>query len=298
MLDLHRLMLLREIGARGSMSAAARNLAYSHSTISQQMSILEREAGVVLLERVGRGVRLTEAAEQLVRHTEAVLSILERAQSDLASAHARIRGTITLAAFSTAARAVLPEALLRLGHLYPELSVDVEQHEPEEGLARLAARRVDLLIADEFPGAPLSVGPALHAEPLHTDPVGAYLPVGSEARSVADLGELAWAMEPAGTGSFAWARRLCRDIGFEPRIRYRSADPLCHLRLVEAGLAAAFLPRLVVRESGTRLERCPLVPGDLERRLYAVSREGSQDRPVILACQAVIRGVLASLSGP
>jgi molybdate transport repressor ModE-like protein len=295
MLDLHRLMLLREIKIRGSMSAAARNLTYSHSAISQQMSVLEKETGTVLLERVGRGVRLTDAAEQLVRHTEAMLSILERAESDLASAHAAIRGSVTIAAFSTVTRVVIPEALVRLRQLYPELCVEVEQFEPEEGLARLAAHRVDLVITAEYPNTPLSVDGAFHGELLYSDPVGAYLPAGAPVGGPAELGALPWVMEPLGTGTFVWAQRMCRDTGFEPDVRYQSADLLFHLRMVEVGLAAAFLPGLIVREAASDLCRNPLFPDDLARGIHAISREGSQNRPAILACKAVIRDVLAAL---
>jgi DNA-binding transcriptional LysR family regulator len=295
MLDLHRLILLREIKIRGSMSAAAHNLSYSHSAISQQMSLLEKETGVTLLERIGRGVRLTDAAEQLVQHTESVLSILELAESDLVPAHGEVRGSITLAAFSTVARAVVPEALARLRQLHPNLRVNFEHYEPEEGLARLAARRLDLLIADDYPDTPLSLGSSLHAELLCSDPVGAYLPRGCEAGDTDELSRVAWVLEPRGTGSFAWAQQLCRTVGFEPSVRYQSADLLFHLRLVEAGLAAAFLPGLVAREAAAALRPSPLFPDSLARGIQAISREGSQNRPVILACQAVLQGVLAEL---
>jgi molybdate transport repressor ModE-like protein len=297
-LDLHRLLLLREIKLRGSMSAAARTLAYTHSAISQQMSILEKETGVVLLERVGRGVRLTHAAERLVRHTEAVLSILEHAESDLASSHGEIKGSIIVAAFSTVSRVAIPAALMKLSQLYPELRVDFVQHEPEESLALVASRRLDLVIADEFPGTPLSVSANLHAELIAEEPVGAYLPAGVAADRAAELGLLDWVLEPAGTGSYSWAQRLCREVGFEPRIRYQSPDLLFHLRMVEAGLAAAFLPALAIAESSTELHRSDIFPSDLRRGIYAVTREGSRNRPTVLACQAVIAQELTALQDP
>ena len=83
MLDLHRLRLLRELKHRGTLAAVAEALAYTPSAISQQLSVLETEAGVPLLERAGRRVRLTPAAERLVEHTEAILERLEQAQADL-----------------------------------------------------------------------------------------------------------------------------------------------------------------------------------------------------------------------
>lgn len=82
MLDVRKLVLLREVQLRGSISAAAQALSYSHSAVSQQLSALEAQAGVPLLEKVGRGVRLTNAGEELARHAEDIVVILERAESD------------------------------------------------------------------------------------------------------------------------------------------------------------------------------------------------------------------------
>ena len=114
MLDVHRLTLLREVKLLGSMSAAARELAYSHSAISQQLGVLEKETGVILLEKVGRNVKLTPAGEELVRNTEAILAAIERAESDLATSHQRAQGVVTVAAFATISRSVMPTAMAEL----------------------------------------------------------------------------------------------------------------------------------------------------------------------------------------
>src|SRR5215212_616117 len=104
MLDLRRLRLLRELRERGTIAAVADALAYTPSAVSQQLAQLEREAGVPLLERVGRGVRLTDAARGLVDHTEAVLARLEQAEAELAAGEAEVRGVVRVAAFQTAVR--------------------------------------------------------------------------------------------------------------------------------------------------------------------------------------------------
>ena len=96
-LDLHRLRLLRELKHRGTLAAVAEALAYTPSAISQQLSVLETEAGVPLLERAGRRVRLTPAAERLVEHTEAILERLEQARADLDASAASISGTVRIA---------------------------------------------------------------------------------------------------------------------------------------------------------------------------------------------------------
>ena len=152
MLDVHRLVLLREVHLRGSMTAAARSLSYTHSAVSQQLALLEKEAGVPLLERVGRGVQLTPAAEELVHHTNGILAILERAEADLAASATQVRGTLRLAAFTTISRYAVPQVLTALGRRHPALDVRFAQVEPEEGLLMLSSRRVDVVVADSYPG--------------------------------------------------------------------------------------------------------------------------------------------------
>src|SRR5690348_2564841 len=140
MLDLHRLRLLRELKHRGTLAAVAEALSYSPSTISQQLSLLEAEAGVPLLEHVGRRVRLTEQAEILVVHTEAVLSRLERAEAEIAAALGTVTGVLKVAAFQSAALALIPAMVTRLRADHPALRVLVSQAEPEVALPALLAR--------------------------------------------------------------------------------------------------------------------------------------------------------------
>jgi DNA-binding transcriptional LysR family regulator len=138
-LDLHRLRLLRELKHRGTLAAVAEALAYTPSAISQQLSVLETEAGVTLLERAGRRVRLTPAAERLVEHTEAILERLEQARADLDASAASISGTVRIAAFHTTAHAVVPAALSALARAHPALRAEVTEREPETSLPGLIA---------------------------------------------------------------------------------------------------------------------------------------------------------------
>src|SRR5918997_282759 len=109
MLDLRRLRLLRELEARGTIAAVADALQFTPSAVSQQLAVLEREAGVPLLARAGRGVRLTDAAVVLVRHAEELLAGVERAEADLAAAAGAVTGVVRVGAFQTASLSlVLP----------------------------------------------------------------------------------------------------------------------------------------------------------------------------------------------
>lgn len=291
MLDVRRLTLLREVRLRGSISAAARTLSYTPSAVSQQLSLLEKETGVVLLERDGRGVRLTDAAEVLVGHTEAVLAALDQAETDLARSAGSIRGVLHLSAVITVARAVIARTLQVMGERYPDLRVHFHHYEPEVATINLAARRLDLVIADEYPGTPSALTD-FHTELVSSDPISAYLPVGTRARRLEDLTHLPWVLEPDGTAAHSWARRVCHDVGFQPQVHHQSADLVFHLQLVEAGIAAAFLPGLVVGPERGDLEVAPLFPSDLARGIYAVCRTGSEDRPAIAACRAVLKEAL------
>src|SRR3954449_4796435 len=125
MLDLRRLRLLRELAARGTIGAVAEALTYSPSAVSQQLARLQREAGGALLERVGRNVRLTAAAQTLVGHTEALLARLEAAEAELEGTAEDISGTLRVAAIQSACLYLLAPALRRLSAEHPVLRVEV-----------------------------------------------------------------------------------------------------------------------------------------------------------------------------
>src|SRR5436190_16693880 len=111
MLDLRRVRLLRELAARGTIAAVADALQFTPSAVSQQLALLERDAGVPLLERAGRGVRLTDAALVLVAHAEELLERSARAEADLAAASGEVAGLARIAAFqSVMLRIAIPAA--------------------------------------------------------------------------------------------------------------------------------------------------------------------------------------------
>ncbi|MBE1532274.1 LysR family transcriptional regulator [Actinomadura algeriensis] len=291
MLDLHRLRLLRELKHRGTLAAVAEALSYSPSSISQQLSVLEREAGVPLLEPVGRRVRLTPQAEILVAHTEAVLERLERAEADLAASLRGLTGTLRVAAFQTAALALVPDALSLLGEAHPGLRVEVTQCEPESALPALLARDFDVAVTEEYPDEPIPRPDGIEYAELGEDEMRLALPDGAASEAtLATASGLPWVMEPAGTASRRWATRLCRNAGFEPDVRYESTDLLLHLRLVERGHAAALLPDLVWTGGAPAVRLVRLPRGRHVRRLFTATRRGSGAHPAVRAwCEALAR---------
>src|ERR687889_2317317 len=121
MLDLRRLRLLHELHARGTIAAVADALQFTPSAVSQQLAVLEREAGVALLEPAGRGVRLTDAAIVLVRHAEELLQRADRAEAELAAASGAVAGRARVASFQSVALRVATPALAALAARAPDL---------------------------------------------------------------------------------------------------------------------------------------------------------------------------------
>ncbi|MFE3138520.1 LysR substrate-binding domain-containing protein [Streptomyces scopuliridis] len=304
MFDLHRLRLLRELKHRGTLAAVAAALSYAPSSVSQQLSQLEAEVGVRLLEPVGRRVRLTEQAEILVAHTEAVLERLERAEAEIATSLTDLTGTLRIASFQTAALALVPIALGLLRDVHPHLRVHVTHMEPEKALPALQARDFDLVLAEEYPGNPNPRPAELEQEDLLDDPLHLAMPApagspdaGGPMAALRSLADQPWVMEPEDTAARHWAMTLCRNAGFEPDVRFETTDLLLHLRLVEHGHAAAFLPDLVWSGQPPAVTLRQLPRGQRTRRVSTVVRRGRGRHPAVLACRDALLRAVALRSG-
>lgn len=304
MFDLHRLRLLRELKHRGTLAAVATALSYAPSSVSQQLSQLEAEVGVPLLEPVGRRVRLTAQAEILVFHTEAVLERLERAEADIAASLTDVTGTLRVASFQTAALALVPTALGLLRDQHPRLRVHVRHMEPEQALPALQARDFDLVLAEEYPGNPNSRPAELEQEVLLDDTLHLAMPQPADARdadgptaALRSLADHPWVMEPEGTAARHWAMTLCRNAGFEPDVRFETTDLLLHQRLVEQKHAAAFLPGLVWSGQPPTVTLRQLPRGQRTRRIFTVVRRGRSQHPAIQACRNALLRTVTLRSG-
>jgi DNA-binding transcriptional LysR family regulator len=285
-LDLKRLALLRELKLRGTIAAVAASLSYSPSSVSQQLSTLESEVGVTLLVKSGRRVRLTPAAELLVEHTGALLERVEQLESDLGQFGRTASGTVRLAVFQSAALGIIPQALTLLALEHPTLRVEITQREPESALAAVWAREFDLVIAEQYPGHAAPRSEELDREPLCSDMIRLGAPTDA-VHSLADAAHLPWVMEPRGTASRHWAEQTCRVAGFEPDVRFETADLQAHIRLVESGHAVALLPDLVW---GTRAPtiRVRELAGRPRRDVFTSARRSGSATPSIAACREVL----------
>lgn len=304
MLEIRRLRLLRELSIRGTIAEVSDALSYSPSSISQQLSLLEKEAGVPLLRKVGRRLHLTPQAEVLVAHTHELLDSMERAEADLASTQPTIAGTVRMAVFQTAVLSLIPSMLRELRQNFPHLRVEMVQHEPETALRETWARDFDLVVAEQYPGHAAPHYAALDRKLLAHDTIRLALPERNDAMpaefhhvtSIEAAASLPWVMEPRGAASRHWAEQACRTAGFEPDVRYETADLQAHVRLVESGNAVALLPDLVWA-ARTRELRIADLPGAPQRTIFTAMRHSSTQHPGLLAVRNALHQQAQGLSG-
>lgn len=297
MFDLRRLRMLRELKHRGSLAAVARALDLDPSTVSQQLSRLERDMGVTLLDAAGRGVVLTSAAETLVAHVEVVLEELDRADADLASTKAALSGVVRVASFQTAVNALILPALSLLAGQHPELVVQVQQLEPEQALPALFTHDLDLVVAERFPAQSKVLRDGLDVESLVEDEL--RLAVHPRLRRPGPwfgVDALPWIMEPAGSSARRWADHVCQAAGFEPDVRFESADVGLHARMAEEGRYVAFLPDLVWAGRPPAELLSVLPTGPQHRTVITVVRRGSRQHPSVRAVRAALAVVGESLA--
>jgi len=292
MLGVWRLQLLREVGRRGTIRAAAEALSITPSAVSQQLRILEAEAGVPLLEPVGRRIRLTAAGQMLVRHADTITSAIDAAEAELAASRTEITGSLRIAAFPTAARAVLPGAIAQLGRDHPRLTVTLRDLETDESLAALRLDEVDLAVVDEYDDATRIVEPAIELVVLSDDPLFVAIPgaPGPAAGPVAlgALADAAWIMDTETSNIRGAVERACARAGFEPQVRSVCRDYSVIIALVEAGLGVAILPGLALRDRRVRARIAPLAPA-MSRRVLVAVKPGRRAHPAIAATLAALR---------
>jgi DNA-binding transcriptional LysR family regulator len=291
--NLHRLRLLRELSYRGTISAVATATSYSPATISQQLAQLQKEVGAPLLEPDGRRLRLSSQAQLLVRHTEVVLDRLERAEADIARSLNEVGGTVRMAVFQTAMLTLVPRALTLLRERHPALRIEITQAEPETARSALLPRDYDLVIDEIYPGYPQPHSEVLDQQLLTEDMIRlADTDAIVHKTKLSEYQDAAWVMELQGSPAREWTLAICRTAGFEPDIRYETADMVVQTRLIEAGHAVAFLPDLMGMDRPTRIRLHHLAPTH-RRRIVTTCRSSTRDHPAIQAVRSALQEAIS-----
>jgi DNA-binding transcriptional LysR family regulator len=253
-IDAAGLRVMRAIADEGSFTGAALALGYSQPAISQMVRRLEHRMGTVLVERIGRHVRLTEAGEVLARYAGGVLTALDAAEEEVAAIAGLRAGRVRLMAFPSSSATLVPRALALVKARYPEVKVSFAEGEPPESIAALRAGECDLAVAFAYEGLKLSVDEddleLLVRHKLLDDEVRLAVPREHPmaAAAVGDLAQLAGDRWIAGCPRCrGHLLALCAMAGFVPNVSYETEDYVAVMGLVAEGLGVALVPDLILR---------------------------------------------------
>ncbi len=249
-MDLRRLRALQAVVDTGSVTAAADQVGYTPSAVSQHVAALEKETGSVLLERAGRGIRPTEAGRLLADHARALLAKVAEAEAAILALQTGNLGSLRVVSFPTAGAALIPPALATVRREMPHLEVALQVAERDNSLPLLRQGDAEVVVTiEDFErgDAPVDGLTWVH---LLDDPYRIVLPRGHRlaARRVIDLAELAnenWVQTMCGVGccqapaSIAFSRA-----GFEPHRTVETDEYWPAQGFVAAGLGVALIPTL------------------------------------------------------
>jgi DNA-binding transcriptional LysR family regulator len=290
MIDAAGLRVMKAISDEGSFTGAALALGYSQPAISQMVRRLEQRTGTVLVERVGRNVRLTEAGQVLARHAVAVLSALDAAEEEVAAIAGLRAGRVRLMAFPSSSATLVPRALALVKQRFPDVQVSFAEAEPPESLQALKAGECDLAVAFAYEGDDLSRGEEdmdlFVTHRLLDDEVRLALPR-EHPLADADMVELSSLAQENWIAGCPRCRghllQMCATAGFSPQVGFETEDYVAVLGLVAEGLGVALIPDLILRTAHHRdVVTLPMKPAS-RRTISVVTTADLQRVPAVQA---------------
>ncbi|MFJ9848358.1 LysR family transcriptional regulator [Streptomyces sp. NPDC101150] len=308
-----RLQTLRVLYEQGTVTAAARALHLTPSTVSQQLRQLSAALGLELLEPEGRKVRLTPAALALLGHADALFARWEEARADLAGFADGVAGRLRMTGVATAVAGVLAPAAERLRREAPRLEVEIGEDPGEDRFDLLLAGRADIAVVIPAPGGPAMGGEVPPPDdarftqwPVLQEPQDLLVPAGhrfaarvADGVALAEAGEECWirAGDPADQHRLLLA--ACAAAGFTPRVRHNAVDWFAVAALVAHGCGICLVPRLAPVPERYPVVRVPLCEEPRPvRRFVAAVRRGSERQPPIARGLAALRAAAGGRVGP
>lgn len=290
-----RLHVLRLLAHHGTVTATAAAMHYTPSAVSQQLRNLSADLGVLVVERDGRGVRVTPAGHMLLERADELSAQWERVHAELLATAREPAGSLRLAGFSTAAAALLPSVAARLCANRSGLTVRIIEAEPVECFDLLLASDVDIVVVVALFSIPPSSDRRFEQSPLIDDPLDLLLPRSHALASRAAVGmheamDDQWIVDRAGSPYHDLFLVACAAAGFRPDIAHQVAEWDTAAALVDAGLGVALIPRLARLPEGYDVVRVPL-EGDPRPSRHVITgvRRGTSEQPVIAEALHLLR---------
>jgi DNA-binding transcriptional LysR family regulator len=272
--------MLAELDRLGTIAAVAKSLNLTPPGISMQLSGLERDLGIQLTEKRGRRIVVTPAGHLLARHGSAIVDMLAVAEMEAAALRDGAVGTYRVAAFPTAARAILPVAWKMIAdESQSGVQLRLFEMEPSVALAALFAGDIELAVVHHYSNMPPLTGPGLAFTPIHDEVV--RLAVNeqdwSDSAGTVNLGEFAdhaWIVPNREWTCYDMVHRAADLAGFEPNTVAEATDFQVQLALVAAGVGVALVPALGAMDVPPGVRMLDL-EAPIHRKVLAVSRRGS-----------------------
>jgi DNA-binding transcriptional LysR family regulator len=314
LLDLRRLAMLAEVARRGSFSAAAEAMCFTPSAVSQQMSVLARDTGVVLFERTPQGMRLTESGEALVAHAEAVFARLGEAQAELEAIAGGAGGRLRFGSFPTATMAFGARAMEVFRNRCPGVEIRFADGEPYESVTRLKKRELDLAVlfdfdhwtaATDYEGRAVCDDCDIECTELFDDPFHVVVsrdhPLAARTRlELADLAGQRVVGSPSECSPWGLdLRQLCGRAQVQPEFEscYRTADFGALQAIVATGRGITLVPELALTAVHPGVIARPLEGGPV-RHVRLAMLAGIAPSPACRAMAAVVRELTAHRHRP
>ncbi|OMC29395.1 LysR family transcriptional regulator [Mycobacterium sp. GA-1841] len=298
-MDAGRLRMLRELADHGTVAAVARALSMTPSAVSQQLKILQREAGVTLIEPDGRRVRLTDAGQMLVGHADAVLAALDRARAEMDAYRSTPHGTVSVSFFPSGAAMLLAPLIIRAA----ERGVHVRGRDVDVPASRAPAQLADfdVVVVHRDERALSTWGPRFEATPLLREPLDVLLPPHHHLAAhgqvrLAELADEHWIGVEGGLMVDDVLNSIAILSGVQPRISQRINDFRVVEELVHAGTGIALMPRYV--RLARDLVRVPITDITLARQVEAITRAGARTRPAVAAVLDELVAAAAEIAMP
>ena len=287
MIALEHLVTLSAVRRTGSIGGAAAELGYTPSAVSQQVKRLERRVGGAVLDRVGRGVVLTELGRHLVDEGGDILARLEALESGLGRvAGGPVTGAVRLVAFSTAVRGLVAPALRALRADEPGLRVTVVEHDPHEAIDVVASGGADAALVHNWGDLPLPFPEHVEVVTLGVDRADLLVHrdhplAGASGVSALDLVDDEWVCAPEGSVCHGWLTHMFDPHGTRPRIRHWSMEFASHVGLVAEGVCVSLVPRLGRETLPDAVVAVPFTDPVPTRRIMMTWRRSMAPSPAI-----------------
>ncbi|GAA0946027.1 LysR family transcriptional regulator [Virgisporangium aurantiacum] len=291
MVTLVQLRVIDAVRRLGSVTAAGKDLQYTQPSISHHLSRLEVEVGTRLIQKVGRGIRLTPAGRLLADRAAEIIGRVDSATTELSALVGLNAGRVRLAGFSSVMSSLVPEAAVALAEQHPGLELGLTDAHPEDSLEQLRAGQVDVAVIFRYEETSPE-DDTIRLTHLLDDPLYLLTTTGGGG-TLADHARTPWIAGCERCRSHLV--EMCERAGFSPRLAYTTDDMVVMQSLVAAGMGVTTIPGLALRahrHPAITATRLPVPP----RRIYAATYGEPPDPPATATLVATLTAAAAAMT--